>query len=43
MTEEQQAEYDALKQKLEARRGRTGFKKNVEALEARIRELEDGS
>jgi hypothetical protein len=43
MTEEQQAEYDDLKRKANARRDRQGFKKNVEAIEARLRELENGS
>lgn len=36
-------EYDALKRKLDARRDRPGYKKNVEAIEARLKELEDGS
>ncbi|ASK88459.1 hypothetical protein [Sphingorhabdus sp. SMR4y] len=43
MTEEQQAEYDRLKAKLAARRHQPGYKKNVEQIEARLRELEDAS
>ena len=43
MTEEQRAEYDKLKAKADARRDRPGYKKNVDEIDARLRELENAS
>lgn len=43
MTDEQKAEHDRLKVKLDARRDQPGYKKNAEAIAARMKELEDAS
>lgn len=43
MTDEEQAEYDILKRKVDARRDRPGFKQNVDEIEARLRELDNAS
>ena len=40
MTQEQQAELDAINAKIRARENQPGFKRNVEALKARKAELE---
>ncbi len=42
MTDEQKEELELLRRKADARRDRPGFKANVEAIEARIKELENG-
>lgn len=42
MTDEQKAEYTELKAKADARRDRPGYKKNVDEIEARMKELENG-
>ena len=43
MTDEQRAEVAALKAKLKAREGQPGWAKNIEAIRARIAELEENN
>lgn len=43
MTDEDQAEYDRLKAKADARRDKPGYKQNVEEIEARMKELTNAS